>query len=287
MPRRWLRKLLPLVLLVIAILAGKAFWPIGDAHVYGGLPRAIDWLTQITTHNLGNPGFAVGYSELRASPLWVAYIARDPSSGPPLARPDDFSVDGRTLRRIDSDDYRNSGYNRGHLAPNYLISRVYGEAAQDATFRMTNIVPQKPRLNQLLWQRLEELEADRLAPKYGQLWVLTGPIFGDQPRYLRGGVPIPEAFYRIWVREAADGTPHAIAFIVPQRVCGFEALQDFVVPVARVERLIGYDLLHALEDTLERRISAGVSLEDWPLVANAPREARYGDRWKGQPCPYQ
>lgn len=287
MPVRLRRMMIPLMALLVVIVAGKAFWPIGDAHVYGGLPRATDWVTQLTTHNLANPGFALGYSEWRAAPLWVAYIARDPSDGRPLSRPEHFSVDGRTLRRVSSDDFTNSGYNRGHLAPNYLISRVYGADAQRATFRMTNIVAQTPRLNQLLWQRLEELEADRLAPKYGQLWVLTGPIYGEQTRYLDGGVAVPDAFFRIWVREAPDGTPHAIAFIVPQEVCGFEALQDFVVPVARVERLIGYDLLHALEDELERRVSAGVALEHWPLVANAPREARYGDRWRDRECPYR
>jgi len=279
--------LIPLMALLAVIVAGKLFWPIGSAHVYGGLPRATDWVTQLTTHNLANPGFALGYSEWRAAPLWVGYIARDPSGGRHLSRPEHFSVDGRTLRRISSDDFTHTGYNRGHLAPNYLISRVYGADAQRATFRMTNIVAQTPRLNQLFWQRLEELEADRLAPKYGQLWVLTGPIYGEQTQYLESGVAVPEAFFRIWVREAADGTPHAIAFIVPQAVCGFEALQDFVVPVARIERRIGYDLLHALEDDLERRVSAGVSLEDWPLVASASREARYGERWRGRGCPYR
>ena len=96
----------------------------------------------------------------RAAPLWVGYVARDPAAGTPHERPDSFAVDAPQGTGIDGDAYRGSGYDRGHLAPNYLISRAYGREAQRASFRMSNIVPQLPRHNQLLWQRLEEIEAE-------------------------------------------------------------------------------------------------------------------------------
>lgn len=261
--------------------------PVSEQYVFAGTPRATSWGARLTTHHLVNPGFALGYSEWRAAPLWVGYVARDPAAGTLHERPDSFAIDARTLRRVDGDAYRGSGYDRGHLAPNYLISRAYGQEAQRASFRMSNIVPQLPRHNQLLWQRLEELEADVIAPRHGPVWVLVGPIYGARPRHLASGVAVPEALFRIWVRETADGTPSAVAFLVPQEVCGFEPLADFVVPVAQVERRTGLDLFAALPDPLEAALAEQVDLGRWPEIARASTTARYGDRWRGEACPYR
>lgn len=285
--RRLRRNPLAALLLLLLAMGLHGCQQLGEQYVYAGAPRADSWGTRLSTHHLVNPGFAVGYSEWLAVPLWVGYVARDPAGGTLHERPEHFAIDPRTLRRVDGDDYRGSGYDRGHMAPNYLISRVYGVDAQRASFRMSNIVPQLPRHNQLVWQRMEELEADALAPRYGQIWVLVGPIFGDEPHHLESGVAVPEALFRVWLREDPDGTPQAAAFIVPQAVCGFEPLRDFSVAVATVEKRTGLDLFAALPDELERRIASSTHLDEWPEVADAPTTARYGERWRGQACPYR
>lgn len=282
-----LRRSLALALLAIVLaLALKLFWPAGEAHVYAGLPRAGDWLTQLTTHNLDNPGFALGYSEWRAAPLWVAYIARSPARRDLPSRPS-FTVDARTLRRVAHGDYTGSGFDRGHLAPNYLMALAYGPDAQAASFRMSNIVPQAPRHNQLLWQRLEELEADELVVRHGRLWVLTGPVYGAAPEWLDSGVAVPEALYRIWLREDDDGQLRVAAFLVPQRVCGDEELADFSVSVRDIETRTGLDFFHELPDALEERVETRASLEHWPAIREAGTEARYGERWDGRACPWR
>lgn len=282
-----LRRSLALALLAIVLaLALKFFWPVGEAHVYAGLPRADDWMTRLSTHNLDNPGFAIGYSELRAAPLWVAYIARPPARRDLPPRPS-FTLDTRTLRRVAHGDYSGSGFDRGHLAPNYLMALAYGPDAQAATFRMSNIVPQAPRHNQLLWQRMEELEADALVARHDRLWVLTGPVYGEAPESLASGVAVPEALYRIWLREEDDGQLRVAAFLVPQRVCGDERLEAFVVPVRVVEQRTGLDFFHELPDALEARLETRASLEHWPAIREAGIEARYGERWEGRACPWR
>lgn len=285
--RRRLRRSVALALLAIVLaLALKLFWPAGEAHVYAGLPRAGDWITRLSTHNLVNPGFAVGYSEWRGAPLWVGYIARPPARDDLPPRPT-FTVDSRTLRRVAHGDYTGSGLDRGHLAPNYLMGLAYGPEAQAASFRMSNIVPQAPRHNQLLWQRLEELEADALVERYDEIWVLTGPVYGDKPERLASGIAVPEALYRIWLREEADGQLRVAAFLVSQRVCGDERLEDFLVPVRVVEQRIGLDFFHELPDALEERVETRASLEHWPAIREAGIEARYGERWEGRACPWR
>jgi endonuclease G len=192
------RKLTPLsILAALAWFVWFWFTPTQSPDVIGGFPVAQDRWVQLSTHALQNPGFVVGYNEWYREPLWVAFRAHALPQGPSLGRRDHFDVDSRTLARVASSDYHDSGYDRGHLAPNFLISRLYGEQAQEATFRMSNIAPQTPRLNELLWQRIEEAEAEIVAPKMHQLWVVTGPVFNADANRLASGIAIPSAFYRI------------------------------------------------------------------------------------------
>ena len=250
------------------------------ASVPGGLPRAESFWTRLTTHTLQNPGFVVGYSEWRRDPLWVAFRATPIHEQGPVTRPDHFSVDERTLARVSSEDFRGSPYDRGHLAPNYLISRLYGSDAQQATFLMSNIAPQTRRLNQLLWQRIEEAEADVVAPRIGELWVITGPIFGTHMP-LDSGVEVPEAFYRIWF-DAHAAT--ALAFIVPQEVCGDEPLTNYLATVDEVEHRTGLDFFSTLDAAEQERIESSAADVHWNVESFSHSPPRYAENFKGRPC---
>lgn len=93
-------------------------------------------LTPTSLHRvLRNDGFLVGWSDVRVNPLWVSYTlhaVEDPRAAP---RPD-FQRDWRTLWPVTADSYFGSGYDRGHLAPNYAIAVVHGREAQRQTFLM-------------------------------------------------------------------------------------------------------------------------------------------------------
>ncbi len=227
--------------------------------VYGGLPRAQTFTAQTWMRVLENRGFTVGYSEWRRNPLWVAYHAGPLQRRRPYRRPEHFEVDRRTLARVAPQDYTRTGYQRGHLAPSWLIAQLHGRAAQRETFLMSNITPQRPGLNQKLWQRLEEVESDRFAGWFEGVWVITGPVFGHPVRRLRSGVAIPEAFFRIYVDEDPAGRARVLAFLVPQDVRGDEALDRFLVTVDAIELRTGLDFLPALEDGLEERLESGAA----------------------------
>lgn len=259
------------------------FVPPANQHVFGGFPQAQNWLNRLSVHVLDNPGFAVGYSEWHAGPAWVGYRVRRIREHGGAGRLDYFSVDRRTLRRISTDDYRNSGFDRGHLAPNYAMAKLHGKPAQQASFELSNISPQVPRLNQLLWQRLEEAEVDLLAPAQGELWVLTGPIYGAKPQRFGPAISIPKAFFRVWVRLQGD-QPQVLALRIPQTICGFEDPARFVVSIDALEAEIGWDLMPELDDALEARLEAQVDTATWPLAEMARRPARYSERFSRQGC---
>ncbi len=271
-----------LAALLLGLTGAVYAWltPFGSSDVYGGLPRAESFWTRLSTHTLQNPGFVIGYSEWRRAPLWVAFRAAAIQDRGDKPRPGHFSQDERTLFEVDSEDYRRSGYDRGHLAPNYLISRLYGRKAQRATFLMSNIAPQTRRLNQLLWQRIEEAEADLVAPRIGELWVITGPVYGDGKR-LASGVEVPVAFFRIWLDAS---TKTALAFVVPQTVCGDEPLTEFLTRVDEIEQKTGLDFFVDMEDAEEDSMESSLAAEHWQVDRFARLPARYADNFRGHAC---
>jgi hypothetical protein len=53
---------------------------------------------------------------------------------------------------------------------------------------MSNICPQKPKLNRHVWEQLESTEIRDYAVRFEEIWVIDGPLFDDQPEKLPAGV---------------------------------------------------------------------------------------------------
>lgn len=222
-----------------------------------------------------HPGHVVGYSPCHRNPLWVSYrVSRDLRHALP-PRPEKFHADP-AAPEVRWHAFKGSGYQRGHLAPRYAIARLYGEVAQEATFYMTNITPQRPNLNQKAWQRLEEVEIDEMSRWHGALQVIVGPIFDAQQEILPSGVEVPDAFFRIWLDgDTWNGRPRVLAFIVPQDVRGDEPLDGFLASVDEIERQTGLDFFAALDDAVEDPLEAQVEAGPWKLARVARQPPRY------------
>ncbi len=248
--------------------------------LYLGEPKVIDfWNPYTFFHVLRNEGFILGYSDLRGNPLWVEYALTpvDKETEHPLKRPNHFETDWRAFNRVTHEDYTKSGYDRGHNAPNYAMSRLYGKHGQADSFLMTNISPQKEKLNRQLWQRLEEVEIDFFAKNFGKVWVITGPIFDEKTEHLSTSnkVEIPDAFYKIYITEETPEKPSfALSFMMPQMVNGKEPLNQFVTTIDKIEEKTGLDFFADLPDDVEKHLEASIDTNIWNLqVVNktAPR----------------
>ena len=250
--------------------AGKAPPPVGqpttsaeswgDQYCYAGAPRATaSFPYQITV--LTNTGYLVGYCESRKDPVWVCYRLFKPDHWRAPPRPQKFRTDYRTAARANTHDYSGSGYDRGHMAPHYAIAVCYGSQAQLETFLMSNIIPQRPALNRQVWERLEQSEIRDYAPRYRQIWVIDGPVFNRSGR-LRGGEDVPDACYKIIVREE-DGQPSILAFIMPQTVRGTEPPSQFLTSVHEIERETCLDFFNRLPPAIEKRLEAKAASGMW------------------------
>lgn len=241
------------------------------ALLYQGAPQADDGSNIDTWFRIfRNHGFILGYSDLRGNPLWVEYALTPEVNTPSLKRPNRFETDWRGINRVSHDSYQKSGYDRGHMAPNYAMSHLYGRAGQADSFLMTNITPQKSKLNQQLWQHLEETEIKQFAKNFGKVWVITGPVFSGTVERLSSDwlVEIPDAFYKIYITEAAPGKPPvALAFLVPQTVNGKEPLAQFATSIDNIEAQTGLDFFAQLDDRTEAALEAAVKPQSWNLQA--------------------
>lgn len=289
---RLVKRLAPLLrrqpALLLLLAAGAGGWygyevlVARPTLVYLGEPKVRDWLRPLTwNRTLRNHGFLVGYSELRGNPLWVSYrLTPPPATHKNLRRPGSFRTDWRNLSLISHGDYRDSGYDRGHMAPNHAIAVLYGRSAQLETFLMTNVSPQKAELNRRLWERLEEAELDRFALRQGMVWVLSGPIFDDQVERLTSAwrVEVPDAFYKVYAAPQANQAPSLLAFVIPQQVRGDEPLERYVTSVDKVEKLTGLDFFPQLPEHTAQQIESGVDAGAWDLEAAPRQPSRYGVR---------
>lgn len=229
-------------------------------HLYGGTPRSSRSLT-----TLERSGYTVGYDEDRRNPAWVAYALEGGARYESGERPSDFNVDPETAAQVRHGDYTRSGYDRGHMAPNYAIATRYGDAAQNETFLMSNIIPQTPALNRGPWRMLEEAIAGDggYAETLEAVWILVGPIFSSRPQTLPNTeIAIPEACFQILLDEM-DGKPRALAVIMPQDLPDGARWDDFLTSVDDIEARTGLDFFPDLSDALEARLEQEVLSAPW------------------------
>jgi endonuclease G len=236
-----------------------------DTLVFGGLPKAPASENVIV---LENKGYVSGYSETRRDPLFVAYRVFDAGNVSVAKRPAKFSVDPRSKAGVDHDDYTGSGYDRGHMAPNHIIAKCYGDAGQLESFLVTNICPQTAVLNQQVWEGLERLEGDVYPLEFGNVWVMDGPIFDANPKTIGvHKVQVPVAFYKILI-ENHTGVIRTMQVIMPQDVVSSDKgnLAKFMVSIRDIEAKTGLDFFPDLPQEEQDRLETKKS-EVWEIPA--------------------
>ena len=234
---------------------------------FAGEPKRVAGPAPDDIQVLQRGDFAVGWSPSLRHPVWVAYhvppqgdstttAPADPSKRPSFQK--DRSVEGSPA----ADAYKGSGYDRGHLAPNYAIATRFGEAAQKRTFLMTNIAPQTPSLNQGVWRDVEHRIADLWSGRYGEVWVIAGALPGGER--LESGVEIPSAYYQVVVAQTEEGV-RALALVFPQGISQSAYPTRYIVSIAELESLAGIDFLPELESFLAKPLKAHVPTRLWPV----------------------
>jgi endonuclease G len=234
-----------------AVTKDSTGWPV-DIELPTPVPGQ-----QIIKHT----GYTLSYDETHEEASYVAYqLTRDEVNGA-VQRGENFRPDPMvTTGSATLEDYRGSGYDRGHLIP--AADQKWSEQAMDDSFYMSNMTPQAGSFNRGIWGSLEAM-VRTFANDDGAVYVVTGPILTDGPYKTIGSnkVAVPKRFYKVVLYY--DGkNAKAIGFILPNAGSN-NPVSSFALSVDDVEAATGLDFYPRLSDDIEAKVEATFNLSDW------------------------
>ena len=205
--------------------------------------------------------YVVSYNQDTKCPNWVLWkLTRNHVDGQ-IKRPDyAFHEDIEVPEpRAELQDYRGSGYDRGHMCP--AGDNKWNDKAMYESFLLSNICPQNTKLNCGLWNQIET-SCRNWAKKYNELYIICGPIyFGDTYNTIgKGRVVVPDAFFKAVI--CLKGMPKGIAFACMN--CNADKkMKYYVRTIAEVEHLTGYRLFPNLDEKISSQVKDCADLKEW------------------------
>ncbi|MEM6878683.1 MAG: DNA/RNA non-specific endonuclease [Bacteroidota bacterium] len=219
-------------------------------------------------------GFSLSYDNNWEQAEWTAHILTASQLRQQWnRRQDNWRKDDMVIGGTAStNDYRGSGYDRGHLVP--FADLAWNAEWADESFMMSNISPQARQFNQGIWRELEELTRD-WAKKFDRLYVITGPVMTRDPKGEIGRetkVAIPAAYFKVLL-DLEDPEQKGIGFILPNQV-SYDPLFEYAASIDEVEALTGLDFFGDLLPTeLEDELEANGNIDLWPF-----NQRKYNER---------
>ncbi len=205
-------------------------------------------------------GFSFCYSEKHEQSLWVAYELDSSELIKVVERAKTFRADERIKEyTANNEDYANSGYDKGHLAPAADMS--WSADVMKESFLFSNISPQLPAFNRGIWKRLEEYSRT-VAASYGSVIIITGPVLYDGLKTIGSHeVSVPDFFYKVLLicyKSRYEG----IAFLMKNAALQGN-VRDYSVTIDSVERLTKIDFFEQLPNQEEQAFESVVHHTIW------------------------
>jgi endonuclease G, mitochondrial len=216
----------------------------------------ISTIGQIVKHKY----YTLSYSRQNKQAEWVFYLLAKKNSMGTVKRKNNFRPDPLVSTGSASlADYKNSGYDKGHLCPSADMS--FDSQAMSETFYLSNMSPQVPAFNRGIWKKLEELVRG-WSLQEDSLYVVTGPIFiQDKGSIGPDSVTVPGFYYKIIYDPTGD--KKMIGFIIPNEKGTSKLLSDYTFTVDSIEKITRIDFFHNLPNSLEFRLEKGIDLKLW------------------------
>lgn len=207
-------------------------------------------------------GFTLSYDQKNRIPEWVAYeLTADETYGDADREGMRFDPDpSLNAYQAQYKDYSRTGWTRGHMAP--AGDFKWSQDAMAETFYMTNICPQNADNNKYSWNNLE-IKVREWAKEYGNVYVVTGPIIGDNENGKIGynDVTVPDAFFKAVLRK--NGNSWKSAAYIMENTSRPQNINDCIVSINQLEEITGLDFFHMLSDDMEEDVESQKNYKDW------------------------
>jgi endonuclease G len=222
----------------------------------------------VSSFPINHRAIKISYNMKYRIPNWVYYnLSRDNLMNSCGKRKDKFKGDPVLVAAgipkdliITDTGYKNSGFDRGHMAPSGDF--IWDQEINEQTFYMTNMSPQTAELNQKTWNKLEERVRD-WACGFGELKVYTGPIIEPNLKRLNSCVSIPNKFFKVLLA-SKNKKLYGIGFIYDQNDRVGDPYKQKAVSIRKVEEMSGLnffkdDYATKVQDEFETQFD----IKDW------------------------
>ncbi len=236
--------------------AGKVF--------FSGVPRRTGAPAARDIRVVDRGEFVIGWSDSLRHPLWCAYhVVQNPKHD--VGKRPGFIQDRSIASAPKPGDYTKSGYDRGHMVPNYAIITRYGEEARRKTFMMSNIAPQTPALNRGVWREVEHRIADLWTARFGEIWVIVGCIPDSCGEKVSGtDIDVPSAYYQVMIAQEGMNV-RALAVLFDRDVPWRAWAARNIVSIDELEKLTGLDFNPELPAFIQDPLEAETPSRLWPI----------------------
>ncbi|XP_041041156.1 nuclease EXOG, mitochondrial-like [Carcharodon carcharias] len=226
-----------------------------------GLPMIGSEIRYCTNH-------VSSYDQAKRTPRWVLeHITKEKVQGTADRKHCKFKPDPSVpaLFSATNEDYRSSGWSRGHMAP--AGNNKFSLQAMAETFYLSNIVPQNYENNAGFWNRLE-MYCRELTQRYENVWVISGPLTlptsgSDGKKTVayqvigESEVAVPTHLYKVILAQKSSelsGLMALGAFVVPNSPIGFDhQLSEYQVDLQDLEKMSGVTFFPALDKARQCR----------------------------------
>lgn len=206
---------------------------------------------------------------------WTCYEMYDKVLQKAVGRNDNFREDSL----IDADcrttlnDYKNTGYSRGHLCPSY--DRLCSRESNDQTFYLSNMQPQNQDHNGGVWANLETKVHDVWSSICDTLYVVKAATIDNEDQILgytskNNGedsdsyfhMIIPKYFYMALLAYNKELNSYdALGIWSPHQG---NSTTEYIT-IDELERRTGIDFFCNLPDAIERQVEATVDEDYWSV----------------------
>ena len=199
--------------------------------------------------------YAFEYNKDLKLSMWVVEHLKPTSIYGQVERTDEFMPDPKIPLFFSAklEDYRGSGYDRGHLAPAADFSKDI--QAMGESFYLTNMAPQVGiGMNRGVWREIES-QVRKWVMARGDLYIITGPVFmnGNSLGSIgKSNIPVPTHFYKVIIDKKSS---QIMSFLVPNKDLRGQDVEDFIVSLSKIKQVTGLEFMpEAVDDRSKRYI---------------------------------
>ncbi len=205
-------------------------------------------------------GFIVSFNKENHTPNYVAWELLPGETDGQVPRKSNFWTDPDIKGCAEDNDYRRSGFDRGHICP--AADQKWSEQAMTDCFSFANICPQDHRLNSGAWSTLEKRERT-WARNHNGLIIVSGPIYEKSDTQTIGTtkVRVPSAFFKVFLAHKVE-KPQAVAVVYPN-MSAYGNMSNYYMAVDDLEKITGFDFFYNLPDNIETEIENTFNSKQW------------------------